>query len=156
MRDRDFWMGPAALAVGVVFGLGLGISGMIDPAKVLNFLDLAGHWDPTLLLVMGGAIAVALPAFQLALRGAYRPLCSAGFDLPTRTIIDWRLVGGAAVFGIGWGLGGLCPGPAVAALASGQWPVAGFVVAMLVGQWFADAIAAPHVRHRMAFHGVPR
>lgn len=147
MHTHAFWMRPVALAAGVVFGIGLGVSGMIDPAKVLNFLDLAGHWDPTLLLVMGGAIVVALPAFQLALRGAYRPLCSARFDLPARTVIDWRLVGGAAVFGIGWGLGGLCPGPAVAALASAQWPVVGFVVAMLLGQWVASRIPAAGTHH---------
>lgn len=129
-----------ALLAGIVFGLGLGISGMIDPAKILNFFDIAGHWDPTLLLVLGGAVVVAFPAFQLAKRGAYRPLFAPSFRLPHQVTIDRRLMLGAAVFGIGWGLGGFCPGPAVAALASAKWPVVGFVVALVVGQWLADRV----------------
>lgn len=126
-----------ALLTGVLFGLGLAISGMIDPAKVLNFLDLAGHWDPTLAFVMGGAVMVSLPAYQLARRRT-RPLLAPTFRLPPNTPIDRRLLIGAAVFGIGWGIGGFCPGPAVAALGSLQWPVLGFVLAMIAGQWLAD------------------
>lgn len=133
-----------ALASGVLFGLGLGVSGMIDPAKVLGFLDLSAHWDPTLAFVMGGAVLVAFPAFRWA-RHAPRPLLACGFDLPNRHHIDWRLVTGAAVFGVGWGLAGFCPGPAIAALASFQWPVVGFVVAMASGQWLADRLAADEV-----------
>lgn len=126
-----------ALLTGVLFGLGLTVSGMIDPAKVLNFLDLAGHWDPTLAFVMGGAVLVSLPAYQLARRRA-RPLLAPTFKLPANTPVDRRLLVGAAIFGIGWGIGGFCPGPAVAALASLQWPVLGFVLAMIAGQWLAD------------------
>ncbi len=134
---------------GTLFGLGLGISGMINPAKVRNFLDLAGSWDPTLALVMGGALAVALPAFALARRRA-RPVIEASFHLPERRDIDARLVSGAAIFGIGWGLAGLCPGPAIAALASFQWQVLAFVAAMLAGQWLADRLTAAGNRTRAA------
>lgn len=125
-----------ALAAGALFGLGLGISGMLDPAKVLGFLDLSSHWDPTLAFVMGGAVMIAFPAFRWA-KHAARPVLAARFDLPTRRRIDPRLVLGAAVFGIGWGLSGFCPGPAIAALATLKWPVLGFVLAMAAGQWLA-------------------
>lgn len=130
-----------ALFAGIVFGFGLGVGGMLDPAKVVNFLDLAGHWDPTLLFVMGGAVVVTLPAFWLAKR-ARRPLLTNVFRLPRRHDINWRLLTGAALFGVGWGLAGLCPGPAVAALASLQAPVLGFLAAMVVGQWLADRAGA--------------
>lgn len=130
-----------ALASGVLFSLGLGVSGMLDPAKVLGFLDLSSHWDPTLALVMGGAVLVAFPAFRWA-RHARRPLLASGFELPNRRRIDWRLVTGAAIFGLGWGLAGLCPGPAIADLASLEWPVFGFVATMALGQWLADRVPA--------------
>lgn len=130
-----------ALLAGTLFGFGLAFSGMIDPAKVLNFLDVTGNWDPTLACVMGGAVLVAMPAFQLAKRRRH-PLLATRFRLPTRTDIDARLVGGAALFGIGWGIAGLCPGPAVAALVSLQPPVFGFLAAMIVGQWIADRLTA--------------
>lgn len=126
-----------SLLIGALFGLGLAVAGMIDPAKVLNFLDLAGHWDPTLAFVMGGAVMVTLPAYQLAKRRS-APLLAPKFSLPTKTALDKRLLIGAACFGIGWGIAGLCPGPAIAALSSGQWPVLGFVLAMVAGQWLAD------------------
>lgn len=125
------------LLTSTLFGLGLAISGMIDPAKVLNFLDLDGHWDPTLMFVMGGAILVTLPAYQLARRRT-APLLAPLFRLSEDTKIDKRLLIGAAIFGIGWGIGGFCPGPAIAALSSAQWPVLGFVLAMIAGQWLAD------------------
>lgn len=128
-----------ALASGALFGLGLGVSGMLDPAKVLGFLDLSGHWDPTLAFVMGGAVLVAFPAFRWA-RHAQRPLLAPAFQLPMARHIDSQLITGAAVFGLGWGLGGFCPGPAVAALATLQWPVVGFVAAMIVGQWLANSL----------------
>lgn len=132
-----------ALLAGTLFGLGLGVAGMLDPAKVLNFLDLAGHWDPTLAFVMGGAIIISLPAFLLAKRSSRGPLFARVFQLPTRQDIDRDLLVGAAIFGIGWGIGGFCPGPAIAALASLQWSVLGFVVAMIAGQWLADKITKP-------------
>ncbi len=131
-------MNGVALLLGGVFGLGLCISGMLDPAKVLNFLDVAGgHWDPTLAFVMGGAVLVATPAFWLSKR-RLRPLLAPRFQLPTSTKIDRKLVTGAAIFGVGWGLGGFCPGPAVTALSTALWPIFGFFAAMIAGQWLAD------------------
>ena len=116
----------AALA-GLVFGLGLILSGMVFPAKVQGFLDLASAWDPSLALVMAAAIAVGLPAFALARR---RGVACAG---PQPQRIDRRLVGGSLLFGIGWGLAGLCPGPALVVLGLGDVKALGFVAAMLAG-----------------------
>jgi uncharacterized membrane protein YedE/YeeE len=120
------------LISGTLFGVGLAVSGMINPAKVLGFLDLIGDWDPTLAFVMGGAMAVMAPAW-LIVRILRKPLAAEAFEIPTRRDIDVRLVGGAAVFGVGWGLVGLCPGPAIAALSIGGSPVLIFVAAMLAG-----------------------
>ena len=120
------------LFAGTLFGLGLTVSGMVDPAKILGFLDFAGEWDPTLGFVMGGALLVAIPAFRLILRRPH-PLLSDEFDLPTKKEVDSRLLAGSAIFGLGWGLAGFCPGPAVAALASGLAPVFAFVAAMVAG-----------------------
>ncbi len=121
-----------ALLSGILFGLGLAISGMVNPAKVVGFLDLFGAWDPTLAFVMGGALLVTIPAFRLVLRQP-RPLFDMQFRVPARTDIDGRLVGGAVLFGVGWGLAGLCPGPAITALVTGILPVFGFVAAMVAG-----------------------
>jgi uncharacterized protein len=120
------------LFAGTLFGLGLTISGLVDPAKVVGFLDFAGEWDPTLGFVMGGALLVAMPAFRLILRRP-RPVLADQFDLPTRKDVDSCLLAGSAIFGIGWGLAGFCPGPAVTAMASGFAPVFAFVTAMVVG-----------------------
>lgn len=133
-----------ALLASIIFGFGLALSGMINPAKVIGFLDIFGHWDPTLAVVMGGAILVTLPAFQLAKRRSH-PLLAETFQLPTREDIDKPLVVGAALFGIGWGVAGLCPGPAIAGLGSLQWPLVGFVVAMVAGQWLSDKFGH-HIR----------
>ena len=126
-----------ALASGLVFGLGLIAGGMTDPAKVKGFLDLFGAWDPSLALVMGGAIAVGVFGFAAARR---RSLSWTGepMELPTQRAIDGRLVGGGVLFGIGWGIAGFCPGPAVVALGGGLGPAAIFVVAMLAGMWLHD------------------
>ena len=105
----------AALISGTLFGVGLTVSGMINPAKVLGFLDVAGDWDPTLAFVMGGALLVTGPIMPVILRQS-RPLLASAFDLPKKTTLDAPLLGGAALFGVGWGLSGFCPGPAVAAL----------------------------------------
>jgi uncharacterized protein len=121
-----------ALFAGMLFGLGLAVSGMMNPAKVVGFLDVAGEWDPTLAFVMGGALLVTVPAFRLILKGP-RPILADGFALPTRNTLDRRLLGGAALFGVGWGLSGFCPGPAVAALTTGLAPVFAFVAAMIAG-----------------------
>lgn len=122
----------AALGAGLLFGLGLGISEMLSPARVLGFLDVAGLWDPTLLFVMGGALLVAFPAFRLAGHMS-QPLFEGKFVLPTRKDIDAKLVLGAALFGLGWGLAGLCPGPAIVGLASFNTEVLLFFLAMLAG-----------------------
>lgn len=129
-----------ALTAGLLFGLGLAISQMVNPAKVLNFLDVAGHWDPTLALVMGGALLITIPAFRWVLKRP-APLLDGRFHLPTRTDVDGRLIAGAALFGIGWGLGGLCPGPAVAATLSGAGSVLVFLAAMLAGNWLVGRLS---------------
>jgi uncharacterized protein len=122
----------AAVAAGVVFGIGLVVSGMTNPAKVIGFLDIAGLWDPSLGFVMAGAIAVGVVAFGVARRRT-RSLLGGAMQLPQRRDIDRRLVLGSAVFGIGWGLAGFCPGPAIASLGAGRLEAAIFVVAMLAG-----------------------
>jgi uncharacterized membrane protein YedE/YeeE len=136
----------AALAAGALFGLGLVVSGMVNPAKVLGFLDIAGAWDPSLAFVMGGAIPVAALGFRLGARRA-RPACAAAFSPPARGAIDARLLGGAVLFGLGWGLAGLCPGPALALLGIGSPGALLFVAAMLGGMLilhgFEKSRAAP-------------
>ncbi|MFC0132830.1 transporter [Massilia eurypsychrophila] len=121
-----------ALVVGLVFGLGLIVSGMTDPSKVIGFLDLAGRWDPSLGFVMGGAILVGLIAFRFA-AGRDKSLLGDVMRLPNATHIDRRLVLGGIAFGAGWGLAGFCPGPALASLASGGSKPLIFVAAMIVG-----------------------
>lgn len=121
-----------AFAAGLVFGLGLLLSGMANPEKVLGFLDLAGDWDPSLALVMAGAIATALPIMRWAGAREYS-LLGAAMTLPTRTDIDKRMVLGGLAFGAGWGLAGFCPGPAMVALAAAEAKAVLFVAAMLLG-----------------------
>lgn len=121
-----------ALVAGLVFGIGLIASGMTDPAKVTGFLDLAGSWDPSLALVMGGAVLVGLVAFGYA-RGLDRSLLGTPIHLPIAAGIDRRLVLGSLTFGVGWGLAGYCPGPALASLASGGVKPMTFTLAMLAG-----------------------
>lgn len=121
-----------ALTSGVLFGLGLAVSQMVNPAKVIAFLDITGKWDPTLAFVMLGALAVTTPAFRFILKRPH-PWFAERFSLPTRKDVEPRLVIGAAVFGIGWGLAGFCPGPALAALVTGYGSIALFVAAMLAG-----------------------
>ena len=131
--------GPLAFACGLLFALGLGLSGMTQPSKVLAFLDVLGAWDPSLALVMAGAIAVHLPLSRLRRRALQAPADGIGCAADdsdadgTGTLIDRRLVIGAAMFGVGWGLSGYCPGPAIVSLASGATGVLVFVGAMLVG-----------------------
>jgi uncharacterized membrane protein YedE/YeeE len=126
--------------VGLVFGFGLLLSGMSDPAKVLNFLDLggiaSGHWDPSLAFVMAGAVAVTFAGFRFVLRRS-RPLFAERFHLPTKRELDLRIVAGPAIFGVGWGLAGFCPGPALTALGFGSRAAVLFVAAMLTGMWLA-------------------
>lgn len=130
-----------ALVSGLVFGLGLIAGGMTDPGKVKGFLDLAGAWDPSLGLVMAGAIAVGLGAFAWARRRP-RAWSGAPIELPASTAIDARLIGGGVLFGIGWGIAGFCPGPALVALASGSGAALLFVAAMLAGMLLHDKVWA--------------
>ena len=122
----------SAFASGLLFGLGLIVSQMVNPAKVLGFLDIFGAWDPSLALVMGGAVAVSALGYVVARRRGV-PVLAPRLEIPTRRDLDPRLIGGAALFGIGWGLVGLCPGPALVGLTFGPWPVFVFVTAMIVG-----------------------
>ena len=126
---------------GLVFGLGLVISGMSDPAKVLNFLDLAGSWDPSLAFVMGGATVTTFLGYRLAWRRP-APVLGASFDIPANRSIDRPLLTGSALFGIGWGIGGFCPGPAFTALPLLAPGTLVFVPAMLVGLWIGVRIKA--------------
>ena len=122
----------SAFAVGLLFGLGLHVSGMADPAKVLAFLDVTGRWDPSLAFVMAGAVAVSATGYFVARRRG-RPLLASRLEIPTRRDLDPRLIAGAAVFGLGWGLAGLCPGPALTLLTVAPAQAVTFVVAMVVG-----------------------
>jgi hypothetical protein len=122
----------SAFAVGLLFGLGLLVSGMANPAKVLAFLDVTGRWDPSLALVMAGAVAVSAAGYLIA-RGRRKPLLAPRLEIPTRRDLDLRLIAGAAIFGVGWGLAGLCPGPALTILTVVPAQAATFVVAMVVG-----------------------
>lgn len=133
-----------ALLAGILFGAGLAISGMVNPAKVLAFLDIAGAWDPTLALVMAGALAVAVPGFRLALERR-TPWFADTFSVPTRSDIDVRLLAGAALFGVGWGLVGLCPGPALADLVTGRPDILAFVAAMLCGMIVGKRAKIPSI-----------
>lgn len=137
------------LFAGLLFGLGLILSGMANPAKVQNFLDIFGTWDPSLAFVMGGAIAVTMPGFWLVQKRA-QPFFSNAFHLPTRTDFDKPLIIGAATFGVGWGLGGFCPGPALTALplaASGTFI---FVIAMLIGMGLAKITSSAILQNAKA------
>jgi len=130
-----------ALIAGLLFGAGLALSGMVNPGKVLGFLDLfaipAGGWDPSLAFVMGGALLIAVPAFALSRRRA-APVCAETFHLPEKQAVDRALILGSALFGIGWGLVGFCPGPAIAALGLDGWQAPLFTLAMLAGMAAKD------------------
>lgn len=135
----------AALAAGTVFGLGLGVAQMIDPLKVLAFLDVAGDWDPSLMAVLGAAVAVAAAGYA-ALRGSARPLFASAYGRPGTAGVDGPLLVGSAIFGIGWGLGGYCPGPAIASIGFGNPEALWFVPAMVLGA----GVARWHARRRAA------
>ena len=132
MTSKTFKHNSIALVAGLMFGAGLAISGMNDTTKVQGFLDLAGDWDITLAFVMMGALAVGLIAFRIVLKRP-SPIMNDKFDLPRKTHIDKRLISGALLFGIGWGLIGYCPGPALASISHGYWQTLVFILAMLVG-----------------------
>jgi uncharacterized membrane protein YedE/YeeE len=128
-----------SFAAGLLFGLGLLLSGMANPAKVIGFLDLFGAWEPSLALVMVGASGTALVPFSLA-KARQRSLLDAPMRLPSKRELDGRLIGGSLLFGVGWGIAGICPGPALAMLLSGHWQVLLFVLAMLGGMLLFSAL----------------
>jgi len=132
----------SALAAGLLFGLGLAISQMVNPEKVLDFLDVSGNWDPSLALVMAGAVGVAMLAFWFVLKRK-QPLFDDEFHLPRLTKVDRRLLVGSAIFGLGWGIGGYCPGPGIAALSTGSLEALVFVAGMAVGSAMYRRLAAP-------------
>ncbi len=139
----------SAFAIGLIFGLGITVSGMINPAKVLNFFDIAGTWDPSLAFVMAGALAVAIPGYRLVL-GRPAPVMERRFQLPETRAVDRRLVLGSIVFGLGWGIAGFCPGGALPALGTGARDVyiftAALVVGLLAARWLqarASVLARP-------------
>lgn len=134
--------------IGAVFGLGIAISGMANPAKVLNFFDVAGTWDPSLIFVMGGALLTTALGYRLVFGARKRPVFDAEFHLPINNTIDARLVTGSATFGIGWGIAGFCPGGAIPALGFGGVTVIAFTGAMLIGIVLARALDG--LRHKPA------
>lgn len=134
-KSRGVMKTFAGYAAGLLFGLGLAVSGMTDPARVLGFLDVAGAWDPTLMFVLGGAVVTTFIGYRWVLRRS-TPLLGGVFQLPTKQELDAKLLGGAALFGIGWGLSGYCPGPAIASIGGLSLPLLAMLVTMVLG-WFA-------------------
>ena len=137
--NRNIYQFAAALASGIVFGFGLSLSGMLNPVRVQGFLDVFGAWDPSLAFVLGGAVVVAFIGVQVMKRMRH-PVFSDSFHVPTNRRIDAPLIIGSALFGLGWGIGGFCPGPAVASLSIGISQTVLFVIAMLVGMTFHDRV----------------
>ncbi len=138
----------AAYLIGLIFGLGIAISGMANPAKVLNFFDVAGSWDPSLAFVMGGALLITAIGYQFVLR-RNGPLLDTRFQIPQSRTLDMRLIGGAAIFGIGWGMAGFCPGGAIPAVGTGRVDGLLFVAALITGIFVAQMIM------RFAQNGMP-
>ncbi|WP_422101596.1 DUF6691 family protein [Vreelandella sp.] len=129
----------AGYLAGLLFGLGLAMSGMTDPARVLGFLDITGAWDPTLIFVLGAAVGTTFVGYRLVFaRGT--PLFSTKFQLPTKQELDAKLLGGAALFGVGWGLSGYCPGPAIASVGGLTLPLLALLAAMVLGWWIAQRL----------------
>lgn len=131
--------------IGLIFGVGISISGMSNPAKVLNFFDVAGTWDPSLIFVMGGALVATFIGYKIVF-GRSAPVFERRFSLPNSRRIDAQLIGGSAVFGIGWGIAGFCPGGALPALGTGRWEAFAFTAAVIVGIFlakFTQSIGTP-------------
>ena len=129
----------SSLGLGLIFGLGIAISGMIDPAKIVNFFDIAGNWDPSLAFVMAGGLAVSLPGYRLVF-GRGKPLLAERFSLPDTQAVGTALVGGSALFGVGWGLSGFCPGGAIPAIGLGRIEPWLFVGGMVAGMVIARSL----------------
>ncbi|GEA50361.1 transporter [Vibrio inusitatus NBRC 102082] len=129
-----------SIIAGVLFGLGMAISGMVDPVKVIGFLDVAGNWDPSLAFVMGGGLVVFLPTYFLVIKKQTKPLSAETFSVSENQIIDSRLLVGAGLFGLGWGLVGICPGPVVSSLGVGNVQAWLFLIAMLGGFYIGGRV----------------
>ncbi len=138
----------SALLIGMIFGLGIAISGMANPAKVLNFFDIAGSWDPSLILVMAGALVTTAIGYRIVFGALNDPVLEPTFNVPTSRLIDARLIVGSAVFGIGWGITGFCPGGAVPALGLGYTETFLFMAAMIGGIVAARALQATVLKAR--------
>lgn len=136
-----------SLLTGILFGLGLAVSEMINPARVIGFLDITGNWDPTLAFVMGSALMITAPLFPTILRRPH-PLFADTFSLPDKTLLDKKLIIGACLFGLGWGIAGLCPGPSIAALVTLSPDVLLFVLSMLAGYWLASHAEKLMIKNR--------
>jgi len=137
--SRTSKQAAVAVIAGVLFAAGLGLGGMTQPSKVLAFLDFGGAWDPSLAFMMLGAVGTHAVAYRL-IRGRPTPLLADVFQLPTRSDVDWKLLGGASLFGVGWGLGGYCPGPAVVSLGGGSLQPLVFVAMMVLGMVLVDKL----------------
>lgn len=131
----------STIIAGLIFGIGLIISQMANPQKVLNFLDITGNWDPSLAFVMGSALVVFVSFYHLVIKRMNQPLACEHFDLPKRTSIDKPLIAGAAIFGIGWGLAGICPGPAIVNITANITQIAIFIVCMAAGMLLAKKLS---------------
>lgn len=140
-----------SLVTGAIFGTGIAVSGMANPAKVLNFFDFAGTWDPSLIFVMGGALLTTAIGYRLVFKARAAPLFDREFHLPINRVIDARLVAGSTVFGIGWGITGFCPGGAIPALGFGGIEVLSFVGAMIIGIILARSVDALRAKPAKAF-----
>lgn len=139
----------ATYLVGVIFGVGISLSGMANPAKVLNFFDVFGAWDPSLIFVMGGALVTTFVGYKLVF-GRSAPIFESDFSVPNNRTLDARLIGGSAVFGIGWGIAGFCPGGALPALGTGRWEVFAFTAALVAGILLAKALTTTFARKAVA------
>lgn len=137
-----------SLLSGLLFGVGMAVSGMIDPAKVVAFLDITGNWDPSLAFVMGGALLVFMPSYVILIKPRRQALNRETYCLPTKATIDLKLVFGAALFGLGWGIAGICPGPAVSSLLYGNIAILVFLLAMVCGSLLAHFCTAASTRHK--------
>lgn len=131
-----------SIIAGMLFGLGMAISGMVDPVKVIGFLDIAGNWDPSLAFVMGGGLSVFLPFYFLVIKKQEKPISAETFSVSKSSIIDSRLLVGAGLFGIGWGLVGICPGPVVSSLGAGNVQAWLFLIAMLAGFYIGGRVTS--------------
>jgi uncharacterized membrane protein YedE/YeeE len=133
------------LVAGLLFGMGMIISGMVNPAKVIGFLNITGNWDPSLAFVMGGALAVFTPIYHFVIKKRARAINGEKFSWTSKTKIDGTLISGALIFGAGWGLAGFCPGPAITSIASGSNTILAFILSMIVGIIFAKHYQQGHL-----------